>query len=308
MEWRIQPPRTVKNIATVNEDLKKLMSKTKSDKGKSVISVDEPKCRLEEPRQLSDMELMLNFLREQRQKDNVETRIPPRHWRYVNTKDNPADVASRGMAPGELIDFLLWWNGPSWLLHPPDDWPIRADLTLFKELPETRKPVYIVMVVKDDIIQRYCSYNKLLRIVAWCRRFVFNCKNTQRNRSAESNLSLEEVESAERQLFKLSQLHYFQAEIRALGSTKDLPTATSIANQRPFLDDHGLLRVGGRLQQAEIDSINSHPLILHRKAHLSKLLVRQLHIDALHAGPTALMGLVKNAVGYERLQLGRLST
>jgi len=33
-------------------------------------------------------------------------------WHYVNTKDNPADVASRGMHIQQLASNELWWKGP----------------------------------------------------------------------------------------------------------------------------------------------------------------------------------------------------
>ncbi|UYV65534.1 hypothetical protein LAZ67_3004614 [Cordylochernes scorpioides] len=36
-------------------------------------------------------------------------------WHYVISKDNPADCASRGITPSELVDHSLWWRGPTWL-------------------------------------------------------------------------------------------------------------------------------------------------------------------------------------------------
>ena len=39
----------------------------------------------------------------------------PQSWRHVPTADNPADCASRGMMPKELLSHELWWKGPSWL-------------------------------------------------------------------------------------------------------------------------------------------------------------------------------------------------
>ena len=38
------------------------------------------------------------------------------HWRHVGTKDNPADLESRGGHVFETSD--LWWRGPPWLAHP----------------------------------------------------------------------------------------------------------------------------------------------------------------------------------------------
>ena len=36
-------------------------------------------------------------------------------WQYVSTKDNPADIASRGCTPQELLDSDIWWEGPALL-------------------------------------------------------------------------------------------------------------------------------------------------------------------------------------------------
>ena len=62
--------------------------------------------------------------------------IPAGHWRYVSTKVNPADLAYRGIYTQELLDSSLWWQGPEWLLRPPEDWPRRPDINLSRELPD----------------------------------------------------------------------------------------------------------------------------------------------------------------------------
>ena len=41
--------------------------------------------------------------------------IPPERWKHVIGSDNPADCASRGLFPSELIDHHLWWYGPNWV-------------------------------------------------------------------------------------------------------------------------------------------------------------------------------------------------
>ena len=39
----------------------------------------------------------------------------PTQWHYVETKSNPAHIASRGAGAQELIDNPLWWNWPKFL-------------------------------------------------------------------------------------------------------------------------------------------------------------------------------------------------
>ena len=49
--------------------------------------------------------------------------IPPDRWNHVAGVQNPADCASRGLFPAELISHDLWWNGPTWLKSVPLRWP-----------------------------------------------------------------------------------------------------------------------------------------------------------------------------------------
>ena len=41
---------------------------------------------------------------------------------------NPADLASRGVFPQDLIVQELWWKDPPWLTDSPVQWPIRVDI------------------------------------------------------------------------------------------------------------------------------------------------------------------------------------
>ncbi|KAH9634604.1 hypothetical protein HF086_009256 [Spodoptera exigua] len=47
--------------------------------------------------------------------------IPPKHWRYIKSAENPADCASRGLTMTQLNTHQLWWHGPSWLSTGPHE-------------------------------------------------------------------------------------------------------------------------------------------------------------------------------------------
>ena len=40
------------------------------------------------------------------------------HWHHVSGTDNPANSASHGMYPAELVQHELWWDGPNWIRKP----------------------------------------------------------------------------------------------------------------------------------------------------------------------------------------------
>ena len=37
------------------------------------------------------------------------------NWNDVCYEENPADPASRGISPDQIVHHDLWWNGPKWL-------------------------------------------------------------------------------------------------------------------------------------------------------------------------------------------------
>ncbi len=51
-----------------------------------------------------------------------------------------------------------------------------------------------------------------------------------------------------------------------------------------FLDDDGLWRCGGRIQNAAVAFSTRHPILLHKNHHLTKLVVKRAHERVLHDG------------------------
>ena len=46
----------------------------------------------------------------------IKENLPSTTWHHIRSQENPADIASRGITPRELVNHHLWWHGPS-LLH-----------------------------------------------------------------------------------------------------------------------------------------------------------------------------------------------
>lgn len=63
-------------------------------------------------------------------------------WQHISTKQNPADIASRGAFPSQLINNSLWWHGPEFLCKPKGNWPKSAlNPVSSEELEEKRPPI-----------------------------------------------------------------------------------------------------------------------------------------------------------------------
>ena len=62
----------------------------------------------------------------------------------------------------------------------------------------------------------------------------------------------------------------------------------SLKSLNPFLDTHGIIRVGGRISNSKLSYNRMHPIVLHGKHPITKLLIHSEHLRLLHAGPSLL--------------------
>ncbi|KAL9986969.1 hypothetical protein ACROYT_G001199 [Oculina patagonica] len=85
-------------------------------------------------------------------------------------------------------------------------------------------------------------------------------------------------------LVRLVQAETFAEELRDLKAGREVKTSSKLVKLKPVLTE-GILRVGGRLEEAVVLSYNErHPVILPRNHHISQLIVRHCHEGLAHAG------------------------
>ena len=144
----------------------------------------------------------------------------------------------------------------------------------------------------EDLSLRYSSICKFKNIVSW--RFCSNTTKPQAKRVLSSPLILQEINAAEILLFKQQQAQFFSKEQLGLTSGMAVSSSSSIYSLQPILDSEGLVRVGGSLSHSDLPYSQQYPIILHRKAHLTKLLFQHLHLLHLRDGPTLLLGTLSH--------------
>ncbi len=219
--------------------------------------------------------------------------LGPDRWRHVSGLENPADCASRGLFPSELLSHGLWWNGPAWLKLSPSHWPSQADLPS-RVIPEEEKEVSLHTVLEDTEpiipLDRFSSFSRFIRITAWIQRFIRSCRPSPGMPSAHSSLFLttQELRVAEIYWFILVQNQSFSKEMEAIKHSRTLRKSSPLIPMHPFLDSAGLVRVGGRERKSNRSYTSRHPIILHGSHRVTKLLIDTEHNRLLHAGPTLL--------------------
>ena len=215
-------------------------------------------------------------------------------WRHVSSKNNPADILSRGIMPNELKTSQLWWHGPAFLAGIESTWPCTHDNLSNVLLPDIKSTTNYFMSENDDdyIFNKVSKLNKLKRIVAWILRFVHNAKSNSTKQKHCGSLSVDEINCAFSYLIKLSQMQSFSSEIKDLKNKLPISKRSKILNLNTFLDDNNVLRLRGRLSQSNYSYDKKHPVLLCAKHKLSKLLLEHEHLKLLHTGAQQLLASI----------------
>ncbi|XKL65471.1 hypothetical protein PGB90_008891 [Kerria lacca] len=216
-------------------------------------------------------------------------------WDHVNSASNPADLLSRGIMPDLLENHANWWNGPGWLSS--DNVAFSRDVT-FKnsqshqlEARVFRRPIVCTTVFRSSLFHKYSEYWKLVRITALLMRFIWNFHWYGPRISGP--LQYFEIEQALTTLIKLAQREYFLAEIKILEKGSEIPKQSPLSSLSVFLDARNIIRVGGRLQNANLSYEQRHPCILPSNHPLTKMIIRFEHNSHFHAGPQLLKSVLR---------------
>ena len=115
------------------------------------------------------------------------------------------------------------------------------------------------------------NYYRLLKVTAWCRQFVSNIKASLNNQPKLQSpyLATSEMQSTEQQLFHLTQQQSFSAELIRLNQQQFVGSSSPIKALSPFVDEHGIIRVAGRLVNA-LSSSQIHPVILSNRSRVAQ--------------------------------------
>ncbi|KAJ8976760.1 hypothetical protein NQ317_003720, partial [Molorchus minor] len=129
---------------------------------------------------------------------------------------------------------------------------------IFRILKQKRNANFTT-VFDTNIFDRFSSYSKLVRVIAWMFRFMKNSKSAVENRTL-SAITTSECQEANIKLCK---------------------------------NKHGMIRVGGRLRHSNLPFEQRHPIILPKNHQLSKLIIRHEHHKNLDASTQLVLAQIR---------------
>ncbi|XP_043288383.1 uncharacterized protein [Venturia canescens] len=227
---------------------------------------------------------------------SIQELIPQGQWRFIPGRDNPADCASRGLTVSQLEQFQLWWNGPHWLVKSSSHWPTHftgtADSAALEERPGLTLTVSTQPSPVFDLIHRYSSLTRLLRITSLLFKALTNLKGAGQD-SSGSLLTPGDLEHSQQYWVKAIQGAYFATELKILSAGQTLPKSHPFTRLTAFIDFHGTIRVGGRLKLSALQPESKHSAILPRDSPLTRLLISDAHTRTLHGGTQATLAFLR---------------
>jgi len=233
--------------------------------------------------------------------NRIHRSTKPEQWNYVPTSVNPADRATRSMVNDFSCDDI-WLKGPETFLSRRHDLAQETPQLVQPEDDKEVRPDALVKAAKTCVIdnlsigchrfERFSEWYRLVNTVALLQRCA--CAKSFKGRA---DRSVESFRKAEIFVIKAVQKETYKEEIRLLEAKMHLPKSSSIMALNPYLDEDGVLRVGGRLQQSSLGSYQKHPIILPGKSHISTLIVRHYHQSVRHQGRHLTEGAVRSG-GY----------
>ncbi|XP_055623293.1 uncharacterized protein LOC129766719 [Toxorhynchites rutilus septentrionalis] len=217
-------------------------------------------------------------------------------WNHVKGTENPADLVSLGVTPKDFVDLQNWFHGPAWLSLLDQHWnnPKRYDDPPEDQLE--RKRIILTALTHMEphpLIDRISSYWKLLRVTALCLRFARKCQRRHNEIPDISHISVAELQVAKQVLVRQVQQEAFATELKELSNHRVVPVRSPLKLLNPFLDQQGVLRVGGRLEAANESFPVRQPIIIPSKHSFSRLVAVAYHQLSLHAGPRMTLAQVR---------------
>lgn len=140
-----------------------------------------------------------NRLKKIREKSSVS------EWRYVLTKENPADDATR-FAAGCLSEKSRWFQGPPFLRKNESGWLDQRVLQnrLREDCSELQPKVFCMNVVQDSLIN-FSRFSRWLRVICSTARFLEAVERMRRRKYSMTDLRIK----AENVCMKVSQQSSF---------------------------------------------------------------------------------------------------
>lgn len=228
-----------------------------------------------------------------RRRDEILRNHDVSRWNYVETSGNPADIASRRQS-FQTLSTSCWLSGPDKLYtFVPKQLPnIPSDLPETDASESVFKTTLVTNPIIDSILSKCSSLTKALGVLVHVVNFGITLKNRVNSSKDTPMRSFINRDDALKYVIRSSQSCHFP---QLLSDTRS--QCGNLIQLSPFIDENGIIRVGGRLAESKLDYCNKYPILIPQKGYLTMLLISHFHHRVKHQGRCLTLNAIRQA-GY----------
>lgn len=224
-------------------------------------------------------------------------------WRYVPSRLNIADDATKWNKPLRVDINDRWFQGPPFLLKDESKWP--DDISVNHNTDEEMRVVNVNFMKTEPVhplfdYTRFSKWIKLVRVVATVQRAVHRFKTLKFKSQPRkkcvtvtelAEFDADEIQTAKEQLIRLSQQEAYPEEFKKLQAMKvnaekeaeGISLRSKIYRLVPYLDEKDIMRAVLQLDNAiDIPFRTKRPIILDKDHAVTLLLVDSIHSQYHH--------------------------
>lgn len=123
------------------------------------------------------------------------------------------------------------------------------------------------------LVDRFSDLIRLQRTTA----IILRMCPSRRDRRGNPFVTAAEMEDDLHMHLRQAQRFYFAEEYKLLQEKQPVANKSKLRELNPYLDDHGLIRVAGRLQNSKLPFRERNPLIVPKESSLCLLLISHAH-------------------------------
>ena len=227
----------------------------------------------------------------------------PVHFNFIAGEENPADLITRpvsaktvqascyltGPSFASKIDFKSESGGLSFVVPNPS-------ITFSETIGEGVEccPAVLDNTPTNHLfpLDKFSSLRKTIRVMTLVLKFIQKLKSKCFRKRGEGGHPLQPTEKPSvykesmNRIIKIEQKLNFPEELSYLKSKQKMPSKLPplIGKLNIFLDDMGILRVRTKFRSWEANATKQFPILLAKNSLLTKLIVENIHLSAMHAG------------------------
>lgn len=151
-------------------------------------------------------------------------------------------------------------------------------------------------------VKRFSGWYRVQQAVALCMKYMKKLKACAKKEPHETvQVRAQHLERAGKLIIHAMQFKAFKDQLKEPTKGEEdssmhrtIKLHNAIRKLHPYIDEDGILHVGGHLGNADLYLLVKHPIILLRGSHVTKLIIEHYHECTKHQGKGMMLNKIRS--------------